>query len=300
MAILVTGSTGAIGSQVVQQLSQRGANVLALARNPEKANFPAGVKVIKGDMTDIDSMRAALAQASTLFLLNAVTPDEVTQALITLNLAREAGIERVVYFSVMHSDAFTNVPHFTGKHTVERMIEQFAIPTTILRPAYFMQNDVSLKDVLQGYATYPMPVGSVGLSMVDTRDIAEVAALHLIRREAAAGALPSETIDVVGPDLLTGEQIAAIWSDALQRPIGYGGDDLPAFEQQFRNFVPGWMAYDMRLMMGRFQQEGMVAAPASVKRLEALLGRPLRSYRQFASEMAGQWQAAQSAAPVPA
>lgn len=300
MAILVTGSTGAIGSQVVQQLSQRGADVLALARNPEKASFPAGVEIIKGDMTDIDSMRAALAQASTLFLLNAVTPDEVTQALITLNLAREAGIERVVYFSVMHSDAYTNVPHFTGKHTVERMIEQFAIPTTILRPAYFMQNDASVKDVLLGYATYPMPIGAVGLSMVDTRDIAEVAALHLLRREAASGPLPSETIDLVGPDVLTGEQIAAIWSDVLQQPIGYGGNDLPAFEQQFKTFVPGWMAYDMRLMMGRFQQEGMVAAPAAVNQLETLLGRPLRSYRQFASEMAAQWHAAQLAAPVPA
>jgi len=36
-----------------------------------------------------------------LFLLNAVTPDEVTQALITLSLAQEAGIKRIVYFSVV-------------------------------------------------------------------------------------------------------------------------------------------------------------------------------------------------------
>jgi len=103
-------------------------------------------------------MRAALAQASTLFLLNAVTPDEVTQALITLNVAREAGIERIVYFSVMHSDKFTDVPHFTGKYTAERMIEQFDLPATILRPAYFMQNDASLKDTILGIGVYPMPI----------------------------------------------------------------------------------------------------------------------------------------------
>src|SRR2546421_9163064 len=143
MTILVTGSTGTIGSEVVAQLASKGVEVHALARSPEKAKFPDGATPVKGDLTDVDAMRAALAKASTLFLLNAVTPDEVTQALITLNLAREAGIERIVYFSVIHSDLFTEVPHFTGKYTVERLIEQFDLPVTILRPAYFVQHDVT-------------------------------------------------------------------------------------------------------------------------------------------------------------
>ncbi len=252
--------------------------------------LPDGVTPVQGDMTDVDSMRAALAQASTLFLLNAVVPDEVTQALVTLNLAREAGIERIVYFSVLHSDLYTNVPHFTGKFTVERMIEQFGLPATVLRPAYFMQNDARLKDVVLGHGIYPMPVGGVGLSMVDTRDIGEVAALHLLRREAAAGPLPREAIDLVGPDMLTGAAIAGIWSGVLERPITYGGDDLAMFEQQMRAYAPSWMAYDMRLMLGRFQQDGMVANSGDVDRLTALLGRPLRSYRDFAAETAAQWR----------
>ena len=292
MTILVTGSTGAIGAQVVALLAQNGADVLALARTPETATFPAGVTPVKGDMTDVGSMRAALAKAQTLFLLNAVTPDEVTQALLTLNLAREAGIERIVYFSVLHSDLYTNVPHFTGKHTVERMIEHFDLPATILRPAYFIQNDAGLKQAVAGHGIYPMPVGSVGLSMVDTRDIAEVAALELLRRDRAPGPLPRETIDLVGPDVLTGAAIARIWTDVLGRPIRYAGDDLAPFEQMAQSFMPGWMAYDMRLMCGRFQQEGMVADPGDVERLTRLLGRPLHSYKDFAVETAQQWQAA--------
>ena len=118
MTILVTGATGAIGSLVVDGLAQAGAPVKALVRAPGKRAFPAGVVEAVGDMTDVASLRAALADVRTLFLLNAVTPDEVTQALVALNLAREAGIERVVYLSVIHADRFTNVPHFTGKHTV--------------------------------------------------------------------------------------------------------------------------------------------------------------------------------------
>ena len=164
MTILVVGSTGKIGSLVVQQLSERGADVRALAKDIGKARFPAGVTPVKGDLMDVDSIRAALSGIDTLFMLNAVVPDELTQALITLDLARDAGIKRVVYFSVFNGDIFTDVPHFSGKHTVERMIEQFDIPATILRPAYFFQNDASLKTPILEHGVYAMPVGSVGLS----------------------------------------------------------------------------------------------------------------------------------------
>ena len=61
-------------------------------------------------------------------------------------LAREAGIERIVYLSVIHSDLYVNVPHFAGKYGVERMIEEMEMHATILRPAYFMDNEVTIKD----------------------------------------------------------------------------------------------------------------------------------------------------------
>src|SRR3954468_6911552 len=192
MTILVTGATGAVGRQVVEQLVKRGADVRALVRDPAKANFPAGVTVLQGDLLDVDSLRGAFAGVSTLFLLNAVVPDEFTQALIALNLTREAGVERIVYLSVIHSDLYVNVPHFAGKFGVERMIEQMGFKATILRPAYFMQNDLTIKDVVLGYGVYPMPIGSKGLAMVDTRDVGEIAAIELLRRERAATPLPLE------------------------------------------------------------------------------------------------------------
>ena len=291
MTILITGSTGVIGSQVVANLAEKGAEVHALTRSPEKAKFPRGVTPVKGDLMDIDATQAAIARTSTLFLLNAVTPDEVTQALLTLSLVQEAGIKRIVYFSVIHSDVFTDVPHFTGKYAVERMIEDFDLPVTILRPSYFIQNDTSLKDVLLGQGIYPQPIGSKGVSMVDARDVGEAAALFLLKRENAAEPLPRETIELVGPDALTGEAIAGIWSEVLGRQIRYGGDNLAAFEKKpFGSFAPRWMARDMRLMMSRYQQHGTVAKPEAVARLTDILGHAPRSYRDFAAETAKQWQ----------
>jgi uncharacterized protein YbjT (DUF2867 family) len=284
MSILVTGATGTIGSLVVQGLAAAGAEVGAFVRTPGKQRFPVGVKEIVGDLTDVASLRAALSSVRTLFLLNAVTPDEVTQALVALNLAREAGIERVVYLSVIHADEFTNVPHFTGKHAVERMIESLDIPATILRPAYFMQNERMVQQVIQGYGVYPMPIGSTGVAMIDARDIADIAVAELLRRDRALAPSPRVTLELVGPELLTGASVAKIWSAALGREVTYGGDDVAAFEGQMASLAPSWLAYDMRLMMAGIQKFGMHGAHGAADRLQAMLGRPLRKYADFVKE----------------
>jgi uncharacterized protein YbjT (DUF2867 family) len=286
MTILVTGATGTVGRQVVEHLVQRGANVRALVRDPTKAALPAGVDVVRGDLLDVDALRGGLAGVSTLFLLNAVVADEYTQALIALNLARAAGVERIVYLSVIHSDVYVDVPHFAGKFAVERMIERMGLHATVLRPAYFIDNDLSIQDVVRGHGLYPMPIGSKGLAMVDTRDIAEVAAIELLRRERSPVPLPLERINVVGPDTLTGADVAAIWSDALGRPVAYPGEDTAGLEQNLRQFMPSWMAFDMRLMSERFISDGMLPDAGDVERLTALLGRPLHSYRAFAARVA--------------
>ncbi|NIK53523.1 NmrA/HSCARG family protein [Xanthomonas arboricola] len=284
MSILVTGATGTIGSLITQGLVDAGAKVKALVRQPGKRAFPAGVTEVVADLTDVASMRAALSSVRTLFLLNAVTPDEVTQALIALNLAKEAGIERIVYLSVIHADRFTNVPHFTGKHTVERMIESLDIAATILRPAYFMQNEAMIQQTIQQYAVYPMPIGSAGVAMIDARDIADIAVAELLRRDRAPAALERVTLELVGPHAVTGPSAAKVWSAALGREIAYAGDDVAAFEAQMAAYGPSWLAYDMRLMMAGIQTHGMRAADGTLEKLQAMLGRALRSYEDFVRE----------------
>ncbi|WP_175885103.1 NmrA/HSCARG family protein [Burkholderia sp. BCC0044] len=285
MTILVTGATGRIGRQLVRQLVDRGADVRVLVRDPAKADFPAAVTVAQGDMLDVDALRAAFSGVRTLFLLNGVAGDEFTQALIALNLAREAGVERVVYLSVLHADRFVNVPHFAVKSGAERMIEQTGFSATILRASYFMDNDAMVKDVIVGHGVYPIPIGGKGVAMIDVRDIAEVAAIELIRRNDAPATLPVDTINLVGPDTLTGAQLASIWSDTLGRPVAYGGDDPTPFEDNFAKFMPKWMAYEMRLMAERYVSDGMVPEAGDVERLTAILGRPLRTYRDFVAAL---------------
>lgn len=286
MSILVTGATGTIGSLIIDGLAEAGAGaeVKALVRQPGKRQFPVGVTEVTAELTDIASMRTALSSVRTLFLINAVTPDEVTQALVALNLAREAGIERIVYLSVIHADKFTHVPHFTGKHTAERMIESHDISATILRPAYFMQNDLMVQQTIQNYSVYPMPIGSAGVSMIDTRDIADIAVAELLRRDRAPTALERVTLDLTGPQSLTGASVAQIWGSALGREVNYGGDDVVAFEGQLTSYGPAWLAYDMRLMMSGIQTFGMHSAEGTTEQLQSIMGHPLRTYEDFVRE----------------
>lgn len=285
MTILVIGATGRVGRHVVDQLVNRGIAVRVLTRDPSKADFPAAVEVAQGELLDIDALRAAFAGVDAFFLLNAVTGDEFTQALVTLNIAREMGVDRLVYLSVIHADRFVNVPHFAVKSGAERMIEQMGFSATILRPSYFIDNEHMIKDAILDHGVYPMPIGNKGIAMVDSRDIAEVAAIELVRRARVSTTPSVETINLVGRDTLTGSDVAAIWSDVLGRPIVYGGDDPSAFERRVASFMPKWTAYEMRLMAERYVSDGMIPEAGDVERLTRLLGRPLHTYRDFAAAL---------------
>lgn len=116
--------------------------------------------------------------------------------------------------------------------------------------------------------------------------------LEIQRRLAATEALGPEAYEVVAEDVLTGESGAQLWSEALDRPINYIGDDLDQWIQSLRDFAPHWMAYDFKYMMKHFQETGPKATPAELGRLRQRLGRSPRSYYDFAVESAELWSAA--------
>ena len=289
MTILAVGGTGQVGSPIVKNLAEHGADVVVLTQHPEKAHLPPGVRAVKGDGLDPETMRGALRGVDTVFILNPVVADELTRALLTLGLAKDAGVKGIVYFSMVNADALVDVPHAAAKYAGERLIESLDLPATILRPNYFFQNDAMVKDAFLGNGLYAMPVGNVGAAMVDIRDIADVATLELLKRDSAADRLPRDLIDISGPEVLTANSIASIWTDVLGKPISYAGDDLDIFEKSQREHVAPAMALDISLMFKGWQQIGILPMPGAIERLTGMLGRPLRTYRAFAEETAAQW-----------
>ena len=286
MKILVTGASGLVGTAVVEELVKRDANVRVLVRKRESADkFGSAVEVAVGDLLDPVSVELALQGVDKLYLLNAVAADELTQALIAYGIAKRMGIKHLIYHSVFLVEQFRDVPHFASKHAVEEALREFGVPYTIIRPGYFMQNDVMWKDLLLGPGIYPAPIGTSGIAAVDVRDIAELTAISI-----TGTGHEGKSYDLVGPALLSGPSAAAIWSGVLRKEIKYPGENLDALESQMRQSAPSWSAFDIRMMYQGYLERGFASTNKEVEILTQLLGHAPRSYQSFAAETASLWQ----------
>jgi uncharacterized protein YbjT (DUF2867 family) len=290
MKILVTGGTGRVGAEVVKELQKRNADIRLLVRK-EGDGSPKGVEVAIGDLLDPVSVQKALRGVDKLYLLNAVAPDELTQGLIAYDLAKRLKLKHIVYHSVFRVEHFKDVPHFASKLAIENALREFDLPFTIIRPNYFCQNDATLKDPLTKAGIYPVPLGDVGVSAVDIRDIAEATAIVLTSDEHYG-----KTYNLNGPEALSGPRAASIWSKLLGKEIRYGGDDMDAFEEQMRKRAPAWSAFDIRMMFEGYLERGFVAEDGDIETLTKLLGHGPRRYEDFAKETALGWQKQQAVA----
>src|ERR1700724_175827 len=284
MKSLVIGGTGKVGAEVVKELQKRKADIRLLVRK-DSTPMPPGVEVAIGDLLDPVSVQKALHGVDKLYLLNAVTPDELTQGLIAYDLAKRLKLKHIVYHSVFRVGHFKDVPHFASKLAIENALRQFDVPFTIIRPNYFIQNDATLKDSLTQAGIYPMPLGNVGVSAVDIRDIAEATAIVLTSDEHYG-----QTYNLNGPEALSGPKAASIWSKLLGKEIRYAAHDMDAFEEQMRNSAPSWSHFNIRMMFQGYLERGFVAETGDVEKLTKLLGHAPRRYEDFAAETAALWK----------
>jgi uncharacterized protein YbjT (DUF2867 family) len=287
MKVLVVGGTGNVGSQVARELLARGVEVCVLTRSVEKSGkLPPGIRGVTGDLLDPKTVRSVFAGQDGVFLLNPVSVTETHEGLMAVNGIRMAGVRRLAYLSVHNVDAAPHLPHFGSKIAVEIALKASGVPLTILRPNNYYQNDYWFRDALQKFGVYPQPLGGVGISRVDVRDIAEAAAIAL-----TAEGHEGQTYNLVGPQPCTGASTAETWGRALGKKIAYAGDDLDAWEAQSLQYLPPWMVFDFRLMYDFFQKSGLKATGADVARLTKLLGHAPRSFEDFAAETASAWRA---------
>ena len=265
MIHLVLGGTGTVGSAVVRGLLDKGEAVRVLTRSAEKAKtLPSGVTAVTGDLNDPTTFPQIFTRdIDGLFLLNAVAPTELQEGLCALAEAKRAGVKRLVHLSVHNVTDGPHIPHFASKIAIENAIRLGGVPYTILQPNNFYQNDVHFLDAITKYGVYPQPLGSAGVSRVDVRDIAAAAV-----------------------NALTGEQTAALWAKATGREVRYAGDDLVAWAEQQRQYLPAWMVYDFGLMYEMFQAKGLKATGAQLEETATIVGAPPRRYQDYIAEVA--------------
>ncbi|WP_373547147.1 NmrA family NAD(P)-binding protein [Chamaesiphon sp.] len=153
---------------------------------------------------------------------------DIHKIIPALNAAKRAGVEEIVFLSIIGADKNRIVPHYA----IERAIEQLNIPAVFLRCSFFMQNlntthreDIRLRDRLF------MPAGNGKTSFIDVRDIAAVAVKILteVTDRAKAELRSNRAYDLTGTVALTYAEVATIFTTVLSRPIHYTNPSIPTF-----------------------------------------------------------------------
>ncbi|MBI3259453.1 MAG: NmrA/HSCARG family protein [Ignavibacteriae bacterium] len=146
--ILVIGATGAQGGSALRHLKANGWNVKAFVRDPQKPTAKAlveqGIELVQGDMNDTASLQAAMKGVYGVFSIQQFWETgfdmEVQQGKNVANAAKAAGVKHLVYTSVDGAERKSGIPHFDTKGIIEEYIATLGIPTTVIRPVFFMEN----------------------------------------------------------------------------------------------------------------------------------------------------------------
>ena len=277
MRTLVIGGTGTVGSQVAQELLKRGSEARVMTRSAEKlAGFHKGTEGVLGDLQKPETLAPAMTGMDAVFLATALVPDEINQGLAAVEAAKAARVRHLVYMSVHKVDSAIHIPHFATKIPIEHAVKNSGISWTIVRPNNFFQNDYQFREAITQSGVYPQPMSEKGISRVDVRDIAEAVAISLTAKGHAG-----RTYSLVGPQALTGEQTAEIYSRCLGRPIRYVGGDVNAFAAEAAKIMPAWLALDLRIMYAHFAENGLAAKAEEVAELARLLGHSPRDFESF-------------------
>ena len=205
MQVLVVGATGTLGRQIARQALDAGHQVRCMVRTPRKASFLQewGCELTRGDLLEPASLDYALEDMDAVIDAATSRPDDPRSVYETdwngkLNLFRaceKAGVQRLVFLSLLAAEKHRQVPLMDIKYCTERLLEQSELDYTILQGAAFMQGVIGqfAIPVLESQTVW-VSGSPTAIAYMNTQDVARFAVAALQRPETVKGSFP-----VVGP-----------------------------------------------------------------------------------------------------
>ncbi|MDA3631222.1 NmrA/HSCARG family protein [Saccharopolyspora sp. WRP15-2] len=239
---LVTGATGNQGGATARHLLSRGWTVRALVRDPAKPAAQelqdSGAILARGDLDDVESLRAAMTGADGVFSVQALAWDEaglaaeVRRGSAVADIALETGAH-LVYSSVGGADRNSGIAHFESKAAVEAHIQRIGVPATVLRPAFFMSNLPYVTSITEsGERVLSLPLDpATSLQMIAPDDIGFFAATALDSPQEFIGA----QLEIAG-DEQTPPQVAEIFQRVTGVPTRFEPGPLEGRDRMYEWF----------------------------------------------------------------
>ncbi|WP_235204785.1 NmrA family NAD(P)-binding protein [Amycolatopsis mediterranei] len=273
--ILIT-TAGKVGAEAARLLADRGERVRVLARNLEKAAALArsGVEVAAGDLDAPATIDAAMRGVSSVVLVSPAIP---AQELNVVDSAVRAGVRHVVKVTSKAS-ADSPIARRRGQAEIENGLIASGLGYTLLRNNAYMQNFFMSAPSIAKESSFGSAAGDGRLGMIDTRDVAAVAAEIALAPASHAG----KTYWPTGPDSLSFADAAAVLSKVLSRPIAF--EPLTIEEQtqaMIEAGVPAALAAMNAQAVGLFAEGDCDYVTGDVP---SILGRPARDFEQFVTD----------------
>jgi len=215
--ILVTGANGTIGSHLVGSVVNQGGSVRVLVRDTGKAQaiFGDRVDIVRGDLTDPSSVTVALKGVDSVFLNSPSLEGFVGMQRSVIDAAVAEGVGHLVRISVAGAAPDSTTSYGRGHFALDEYLKSSPLRRTILQPSAFMQNLLASAGPIKSGALYAS-AGDAAVSMVDARDIADVAAT-VLTGEGYAG----QTLLLTGGQAVTYAEIAAVLTTELGHDVRY-------------------------------------------------------------------------------
>ena len=277
-ALLIMGAAGQVGGALVAALRAAGAEVRAAVRDPARAGLPDGVDVVAADFDRPASVAAAATGARGAFVIGG--RNDMPGLLATL---ASAGVEHVVLLtsrSVLGRVPGNAVADMWASS--EAALHASGLAWTILRPSGFSSNALRWLPQLAASDTVRGLFGDAAIAAIDPDDIAAVAAAALTGRRHDA-----HHLELSGPAPLTPAAQVEILGRALGRPLRFEPLAGAAADAELASLFPPPVADAMRRFFdaGEFDDARVVSTVADV------LGRPARSFEQWAAAHASAFRA---------
>jgi uncharacterized protein YbjT (DUF2867 family) len=276
--LLVTGATGTTGMEVLRALKDRGAEARALVRDETKAHHlrDLGFMPVTGDLGDPRTLGPALEDVERAYLVAPASPMQSELELAFLETAKGAGVKHVVKLSVI--GASEEAPgRFARSHgRVERALKESEMAWTLLRATGFMQNTLAWGERVQD-GTFYTPVPDAAFSIVDARDVAEVAALAL-----TGDGHEGKAYGLSGPEAISYRDQAKRLFAAAGREVEVAEVPVEAVKRELvRAGVPPWNAEGLAELFELYASGGATMVTSGV---QDALGRPPRDLDTFAAD----------------
>jgi uncharacterized protein YbjT (DUF2867 family) len=281
--IFVTGATGNVGSQVVQQLIASGITPRVAVRSMNKAEAlkKAGAEPVEMDLDRPETVLPALAGVDKVFLVSPFVPNMVELTAILIEAAKRANVQQIVKLSAL---AQPGIALSKWHSEMENAITSSGIAFTFLRPNGFMQNFVNaMADTIKSDNAFYLNAGEGKVSFVDTRDIASVAVAALI-----TSGHEGQSYTITGSEALSHSQAAAILSQVLGRTINYVDVPEDVVRQGMQGAGMPEPTVNALLELYASYKAGQAATVSPA--VEQVTGKKPISFEQFVQDYAEVWQ----------